>query len=148
MAIESYWVKGNKIIDVGGSNHIQKIIQSPELFGLTKEEVEATYKKHKERLYSEGNAREELIKKAASNGWIRVRKYNNYWSIQFDSYKKRKKTIQNLIYWLYVVKKEIGKYTTLILVGYEDNYREETDASTILKESKNIQKEIIFEVSQ
>ena len=47
---------GGEIVPVP-INHISKVITSPELFNLTKEEIEAAYKKFNEPLGLEGKAR-------------------------------------------------------------------------------------------
>jgi len=136
----AYWIKGNKIVDTGYNTHIKAIIDDPEMFGVSDKDIKNVYKKHKEKLYSEGNAREEIIKKVVQNGWIRVRnykqKYGEYWSIQFDTFRRAKKTIQNFIYWAVTTKKIMGKYDEVILLGYEDGFRERYEASDVLKESK------------
>jgi len=139
MATDAFWVKDNKIVDVGGRTHIQHIIQEPEFFGLAKTQVTAMYKKYREQMYTEGKAREELIKLACKDGWIRVRQYtsrqNEHWSIQFDSYRKRKNVVQNFILWA-LSKTLLTKYDLLVLVGFEDNYHEEVQSSDLLKEGE------------
>jgi hypothetical protein len=137
----SFWVKDDKVIDMGEYTHIQFLIKEPELFGLTKKAVLAAYKKHSEQLYTEGGAREELIKLVSNKGWIRVRQYigksGEYWSIQFDSYKKRKGAVNTFILGA-LAQKVMTKYDTLVLVGFEDNYYEQTEPSSlVLKEKKS-----------
>ena len=132
----AYWIKRNQIIDVSESRHIHVIIGNPEQFGLTERFVKATYKKYKEKMYSEGNAREELIKLATQSGWVRVRRYPDYWSIQFDTYRKRKKVIQNFIYWATVTKKIMKKTDSLQLVGFNDGFQETKTVFIFLKDSK------------
>jgi len=55
--------------------HIDVILDYPEIFGFTKDELWAIYDKYGERFRLEGKAREEILKKAIDKGWIRVRKY-------------------------------------------------------------------------
>jgi len=66
--------------------HINAIIQEPEKFGFTKDEVYNTFRKFNEPLGLEGKAREELIVKAIYRGWVRIRKYTqrnaDFWSVQ------------------------------------------------------------------
>jgi len=66
-------------------NHISMVIAEPERFGLTIEEIRAAYEKHKERIGVEGEARKELLLKIISQGWIRIRRYENYWSVTVPS---------------------------------------------------------------
>jgi len=134
MSTTAYWVKSNhQMVDVGGQSHIFYIIQNPTLFGLSKDDVETCYKKHNEKLYLEGKARVELIKRATQSGWIRVRKYNKYWSIQFDQYKKRKAVIHYFVKWAVSEKKVMSQYDPLVLVGFDDNYCESIETKTFLK---------------
>jgi len=73
-----------KLIPVGGNGtHIGTVIAHPSKFGLKKADIEKAYKKHKERLGIEGDAREEILKRLTKKGWIRLRRYPQYWSIQF-----------------------------------------------------------------
>jgi len=67
------------------SNHISMVIAEPERFELTIEEIRAAYEKHGERIGVEGEARNELILKVVSQGWIRIRRYENYWSVTAPS---------------------------------------------------------------
>jgi hypothetical protein len=62
-------------------NHIGLVIRDPEQFGLTLGEIAAAYMKYGERRSIEGPARREILLKVINNGWIRVRRYRNYWSI-------------------------------------------------------------------
>jgi len=63
--------------------HIQLIIENPDIFGYTKQEILDLYNKYHEDLGQEGKAREEIINQVIKKGWIRVRKYDRpeYWSI-------------------------------------------------------------------
>ena len=62
-------------------SHIGVVIRNPERFGLTKFEIETAYRNHGEQLGIEGEARKELLFKIISQGWIRIRRYKNYWSV-------------------------------------------------------------------
>lgn len=62
-------------------NHISMVIADPEKFGLTIEEIRASYAMHGERIGVEGVARQELLLKIISQGWVRIRRYPNYWSV-------------------------------------------------------------------
>jgi hypothetical protein len=68
------------------------------------------YDKYHEKLHQEGQAREELILLALKRGWIRVRKYRNYWSVTVDRLNDKTKT--NLRDWVhtFVADKAMGKY--------------------------------------
>mgnify|MGYP006312357465 FL=1 len=81
-----YWVKGNDVYEVE-KNHVRFVLNNPEAFDFTKEELVDIYRRYGEKIGQEGKAREEIIRECARRGWIRVRFYkapNSYWSIQFD----------------------------------------------------------------
>jgi len=136
----AYWIKEDQIIDVSQSRHILEVIKDPKYFGLTTKYIKGIYQKHHEILGSEQNAREELIKLISKSGWIRVRKYHGkqheYWSIQFDNYRKRKRVIQNFIYWALVNKKVMTRTEQLRLVGFDDGFIENITVSAFLRENK------------
>lgn len=74
--------------------HISNIVKYPDKFGLSKEYVEKIYKKHKEPVGSELNAREEILLELVQNGWVRIREYpNKFWSVQINQMNKRMKDI-------------------------------------------------------
>lgn len=63
-------------------NHISTVIADPERFGLTREEIEASYEENGERVGVEGKARREILLKIIADGWIRIRRYpNKCWSV-------------------------------------------------------------------
>jgi len=71
--------------------HIDYIIDNPDAFGLAKEQVYDLYDKHGEELYTEGKAREEIIKSLINKGWIRIRYYkkNDTYTLNMNSYNNR-----------------------------------------------------------
>lgn len=131
-----YFVKGDTIINVSGGNHIGYIIQNPEQFDLTTKEIKSIYKSHKEPMGSEGDAREYIIKKASESGWIRVRAYKEYWSIQCDVIRFRKKPIKNFVYWAIYKSKVMKRTDSLAVLGYRDNEMEKYQAAMFLRENK------------
>ena len=117
----AFWVKDDRVFEVE-SKHIRFILDNPGLFGFRKEELVEIFLKHKEKIGFEGKARAEIIKSAAAEGWIRVRKYvapRYYWSIQYDAYGKRKREIDDFILWA-VEMAGMKSEDIRILVGYED----------------------------
>ncbi len=65
-------------------NHIQRVITSPGLFNLTKEEIKAVYKKFNEPLGLEGKARKEILARLIEAGWIRIRYKGKYDKLTFQ----------------------------------------------------------------
>ena len=117
-----FWIKGNEILDLDGRKHIDFLFKSPEAFGLTREEINAEYEKYNEKLGQEGRARENLIKKVSKNGWVRVRQYPRYWTIQADYFMRRKKTIENFLLWA-ITEELMHPDDELIILGYEDDFK-------------------------
>lgn len=62
-------------------SHIAAVIRDPETFGLTREEIESFYKEYGERVGVEGKARREILLKIIADGWIRIRRYRQHWSV-------------------------------------------------------------------
>lgn len=94
-----WWVSpGKEIIPVSGSTHIDEIIRNPERFGFTKEEIEETYFRHNERIGLEGQAREEIMKKAMDNGWIRARDGRNGLYMETGNLKRYKDVVFDAIH--------------------------------------------------
>lgn len=119
----AFWAKHKTFYEV--DIHIQYIIDNPDKFDLSLNDIKSIYKKYNERLGSEGKAREELIRFASKDGWIRIRHYvtpRDYWTIQFDNYNKRKRTINYFIDW--ALSENLMKiYDAVSLLGYDDNYQ-------------------------
>ena len=81
----AYWARDTEIKH-NDERHVRYIIDDPPRFGLTREQVNEAYARHKEPIGWEGKAREELIKRACATGWIRIRHYphdaDRYLSVQ------------------------------------------------------------------
>ena len=66
-------------------NHINVVITNPERFGMTREQIGEVYQRYGEPLGLEGRAREEIVRALISIGWIRIRDYGPYLSVQVHS---------------------------------------------------------------
>ena len=63
-------------------NHISTVIAEPDRFGLIQKEIQTAYDQHREKLWTEGEARKEILLKIIEQGWIRIRRYpNRHWSL-------------------------------------------------------------------
>ena len=124
---EAYWYKNGKAIEVNGY-HIHDIMGNAKEFGTSREEIEALYKKYNEHLGQEGKARDEIMNKVIENGWIRVRQYitrnGNSWSINFNSFTRQKKDIQNLIAYLMLDKKKMKNVDTVALSSVDGKFQQ------------------------
>jgi len=65
--------------------HIATVIRDPETFSLTREEIEAFYKEYGERVGVEGKARREILLRIIADGWIRIRRYRQHWSVTAET---------------------------------------------------------------
>jgi len=70
------WIKSEELISVP-KDHASPILEDPERFGLTQEKIAEIYARHGENPGSEGAARDELIRIATEQGWVRIRRYND-----------------------------------------------------------------------
>ena len=127
-----YWVRLNEgasleIFDISSETHIKFIIQNPELFNLTTQKIEDTYKEFDEPMNLEGKAREALMVYAINLGWIRIRHYtgrSDYWSFQCDDSEQRKKAMQTFVYW--AIKRELmTSQDDVMITGlkYDNDYQ-------------------------
>lgn len=82
----AYWIspKG-EIIDVR-RKHITDVINNPEKFGFTDEFIDYVYDFYNEKRGQEGKAREQLMIALFNQGWIRIRKYKNFWSVNVKKF--------------------------------------------------------------
>lgn len=80
MSIAFFLSDTGDLIHVADS-HIATVIREPQRFGLTTAQIEAAYLRHGERIGIEGEARKELLLKVISQGWLRIRRYRNHWSV-------------------------------------------------------------------
>lgn len=87
MPTKGYFVKKNRIYDVGLGSHIRFIIDNPRRFKHTKTGIKAIYDQFGEPYGFEGKARKDIMAKVILDGWIRVRQKdkNGTWVIEFNS---------------------------------------------------------------
>ena len=71
--VEAFWIspKG-EIIEVP-DKHILRVLDDPQKFGISPEEIEDEYQAQKEEMGIEGIARINIIKRLIREGWIRLR---------------------------------------------------------------------------
>lgn len=79
----AFWVSPRgKFLDAGRDLHIGMVIKQPETFGLTRRYIDQLHEKYGEQVGQEGDAREEIMLDLMKQGWIRIRRYQNHYSIQ------------------------------------------------------------------
>lgn len=72
--------------------HVNTVILDPARFGITTQEIESVYAKHKEPVGVEGSAREEILCNLVTQGWIRLRRYikpQEQWSVTVNELNDR-----------------------------------------------------------
>ena len=91
----AYWISPqSKVIPMDNhKKHIDLIMSNAEVFGLTDEEIKAIYNSENEIIGTEGKAREQIIKKIISQGWIRIRHYRRPDIFSINVYKLDNKSI-------------------------------------------------------
>jgi len=93
------------------TRHIQTVIRYPKKFGLDKEFIEYVYNFYNERMGQEGKAREQILLSLFKKGWIRLRRYRNFWSINLSILSNKTKSY-------------LQKWASMLLKGkleYEEN---------------------------
>ena len=80
----AYWVSpaGDLRKVPGGIYHINDVIQNPDIFGYTKDQIQRTYDEYGEKFGQEGDARDSLMTNLLKDGWVRIRVRRNHYSIQ------------------------------------------------------------------
>lgn len=81
---QKYWIAPDGDVVVVGRCHIATVIEQPERFGLTREDVEAEYRRFGEPLGLEGKARMAILVRLFGAGWVRVRHHpvSDIWVFQ------------------------------------------------------------------
>jgi hypothetical protein len=101
------------IMPITSDRHINEVWENPEKFGFTIKELEAIFKRHKEKRGTEGNAREEVIASLIKKGWGRVRYIpsNDSYTVQIQNLDNTQK--ENLYDWAKIATKDApnGKHT-------------------------------------
>lgn len=93
----AFWISPEDEIIGVGTSHISKIIDNPERFDLTLDYIRAIYKNYNEPLGFEGKARDIIVRKIISRGWIRLRRYpNKCWKINLADLSKQAYETLNL----------------------------------------------------
>lgn len=91
---EGIWIApSGKYIDASIS-HIDTVVKNPNIFGITKDEINKVYDKYGEKYYMEGKAREEIIIDLLKKGFIRIRAYpNRNYTVNVDSMQDKVKRL-------------------------------------------------------
>lgn len=77
-------------------SHINTVILNPARFGITTQEIQAAYARHREPLGLEGKARAEILQGIVEKGWIRLRRYvkpREQWSVTVSELNDRTRSL-------------------------------------------------------
>ena len=67
-----------------GTTHIAQVISNPEKFGMSFEAIKKIYQQYGERIGLEGKARKRILINLIDQGWIRLRRYREYWKVNLN----------------------------------------------------------------
>jgi len=73
----AFWINPDGQIHRVAINHIKDVIRYPNKFGLSIQDIQKVFDKHKEPLGHEGKARDEILLNLFKRNFIRIRKYKN-----------------------------------------------------------------------
>ena len=109
MEHEAYWIspEGNIYPLKVMGKHIEMICDKPEIFGLTKDYIEATFKRYNEPLGFEGKARKEIMWGLLEKGWIRIRFSNKLFIFKAEVAQLNNNIENNIKKWI----KELNRGT-------------------------------------
>lgn len=85
----AFWIAPSGEIHLVKDTHIQYVIEHPELFELSLEELRRRYDLYDEDWGCEGQAREEIIRELVAGGWIRIRRYRELYSVNVPDFDGR-----------------------------------------------------------
>lgn len=106
---QAYWYNPDSrdFYYAGGVNHINFVIHNPEIFDFTIDEIHSTYKRHKEPIGTEGKAREEILHRVFSKGWVRLRYWtigaNKKWYIEVKDFNSQRESVRSLLNNLFTI---------------------------------------------
>lgn len=80
---DAYWINPQGLFMPVDTKHILKVIDNPNVFGLTLADIQKVYDEESEKLGVEGRAREKIILDLIGRGFIRIRYYPRYgrWTV-------------------------------------------------------------------
>lgn len=138
-----FWVSPKSKIVTVTTNHIGDIISYPNKFGVTRDYINDVYKRYGERVGQEGEARHEIIEYVLNHGWIRVRRYRNYWSVTVDELSRpRLRTIRNFVHTL-VKDGAMHKYDELRILDMKNDSLKTVNAEEVIYGGLNEELEIL-----
>lgn len=94
---KAYWISPYGQIEEVKQRHINSVLDNPEAFGYTEQELDDVYKEFNEPKGHEGKAREKIMTDLMRQGWIRIRWNPKQftWIVQtFDMKKRHKDSLQ------------------------------------------------------
>ena len=133
---QAFWISpSGKIIDVP-QFHISTVMDDPEKFNTSKEELQQIFAKYNEPYspFVEGFAREEIMVQLIKKGWVRLRyvSKSNSWTIQLANLNNR---LKNYIFdWVVrmIDKRKMSKRTGIKILPIDGQNVISGDASEVI----------------
>ena len=80
--MKAYWITPEgKTIELTGQKHIESIRNNAATFGLTEVDIQEAFDQFNDCIGQEGMARELIIKRLIYSGYVRIREYRQFWSV-------------------------------------------------------------------
>lgn len=101
-SLRSYWVKADEVYDVIDETDYGFIIENPEKFDLTVQDIQLLFDYCGEETDHQKETREHLLRIAESHGWVRIHCQTMptvQWSINCDNPVSREKEIKQFLRW-------------------------------------------------
>lgn len=114
MIFDAYWITPDgEVIHVKGRRHIEIIISDPDKFGESLMTITREYKDNNEPLGYEGKARQVIMYRVISRGYIRIRQQRNQWMIQVWNISED--TMRSIRNWASTLKGQCDLYADMVI---------------------------------
>ena len=112
------------------NTHIQEVIQHSHRYGVSLKAIKDTYRKYDEALGIESFAREELLTKILSRGFVRIRIKNHTVCCQVGQSAKKLKYARKIFCFLRYLKRIVGanryrNYALRVYIRQDENWIDE-----------------------
>ena len=89
----AYWISPKAEIFCVSITHIKYIMDNPKSFLFSYDKIVKVFEEYNESIGFEGKARDTIMKELITNGWIRIRKNRNYWTVQMNQWNEGNQSI-------------------------------------------------------
>jgi hypothetical protein len=98
----AFWLTPEYVVIPVKVSHIETVIEHPEIFPISPEQIRAVYERHREVVRTEGRARQEIIRDLVAKGFVRLRRYRHpeYWSVNLPQISANSLEVLQQFFWL------------------------------------------------